>query len=88
MPGSMPFDQLPPLHPHPVELARAKSSVDARGVQTSEFWIIAFAVVAPVALTLAGVDRRRVRDVAIGGGIAAAAYAIGRSLTKTARVRH
>jgi len=58
-----------------------------RGHRTTEFWLVAAAIVAPVALVLAGVERRQVREIAIGGGIAAAGYALGRSYVKGAVVR-
>jgi len=89
------FDELAPLHPHVASRSlRETKAVRAdvvrasrRGHRTTEFWLVAAAIVAPVALALAGVERRQVRGIAIGGGIAAAGYALGRSYVKGAMVR-
>ena len=85
------FDELTPLHPHAVGLPAARIARNrevrvrraaSRGYYSSEFWLAALAVVAPVALALTNTDRRALRDIAIGGGIAAAGYALGRSYVK------
>jgi hypothetical protein len=91
------FDELAPLHPQVTARARATLQTRAtrgvvvparrRGHRTSEFWLVAAAIAGPVALALAGVGRRQVRDVAIGGGIAAAGYALGRSYVKGSLAR-
>ena len=92
MSDSTHFDELPALHPHPDIGARASigprvsramvTRAGTRGVQTSEFWLVALAVAAPVVLAVAGADRRQLRDIAIGAGVAAAGYALGRSYVK------
>lgn len=90
------FDELAPLHPHvaagrPMIRARATRAVVARatrpGYRTTEFWLVAMAIAAPVGLALAGVDRRQLRDIAIGGGLVAAGYALGRSYVKGSLAR-
>ena len=91
------FDELTPLHPQVgsrsravVEGRAARTDVvraSRRGHRTTEFWLVAAAVAAPVALVLAGADRRAVREIAIGGGLAAAGYALGRSYVKGSVVR-
>jgi hypothetical protein len=90
------FDELAPLHPHvasrprSVETRAVRADVvraSRRGHATTEFWLVAAAIIGPVALALAGVDRRQIREIAIGGGIAAAGYALGRSYVKGAMVR-
>ena len=91
------FDELAPLHPHVGSRSRSLRETKVvradvvrasrRGHRTTEFWLVAAAIVAPVALVLAGVERRQVREIAIGGGIAAAGYALGRSYVKGAVVR-
>ena len=91
------FDELAPLHPHVGARSRAVMARRAmradvarasqRGHRTTEFWLVAAAIAAPVALALAGVDRRQVRGIAIGGGLAAAGYALGRSYVKGSMVR-
>ena len=89
------FDELAPLHPHAgsrsvIQSRAARADVvraSRRGHRTTEFWLVAAAIAAPMALALAGVDRRQVRDIAIGGGLAAAGYALGRSYVKGSMVR-
>ena len=91
------FDELPPLHPQVGARSRAVvegqvsraevTRASRRGHRTTEFWLVAAAVIAPVALVLAGADRRAVREIAIGGGLAAAGYALGRSYVKGSMVR-
>jgi hypothetical protein len=89
------FDELAPLHPHVgsrsiIETRAVRADVvraSRRGHRTTEFWLVAAAIVGPVALALAGVDRRQVREIAIGGGLAAAGYALGRSYVKGSMVR-
>lgn len=90
------FDELPPLQPQVGARSRAPETravradvarASRRGHATTEFWLVAAAIAAPVALALAGVDRRQVREIAIGGGLAAAGYALGRSYVKGALVR-
>ena len=71
-------------------MIRARAVVERaerRGPRTSEFWLVALAIVAPMGLALAGVERRRLRDVTIGAGIAAAGYALGRSYVKGSLAR-
>ena len=89
------FDELTPLQPHGVSRSAMRPRVTRsdvtragrRGHRTTEFWLVAAVIAGPVALALAGIDRRQLRDIAIGGGLAAAGYALGRSYVKASVVR-